>query len=113
VIEWFIRTMKDECTRRIVVDYRRKAFAKEVSLFACWYNQHRPNMSLSDRTPDEMYRDLAARRAAPRFEPRARWPRESSCVSPDMRVRGRARVHLELTVRNLGGRRHLPIVSLR
>jgi putative transposase len=113
VIERFIRTMKDECTRRILVDYRREAFANELSLFVSWYNHHRPNAALGGRTPDEVYRNLAPRCTAPRFETRPRWPRESRSASPDTRVRGHAGIHLELTVRHLEGRRHLPIVSLR
>ena len=43
VIERFIRTMKDEATRRILVPQRRTNFRLELNHFFAWYNAHRPH----------------------------------------------------------------------
>ena len=43
VIERLIRTIKDECTRRLIIPYRRSAFRRELSLFITWYNSDRPH----------------------------------------------------------------------
>ena len=44
VVERFIRTMKAECTRRLLLTpLRRESFRQELDLFATWYNEHRPH----------------------------------------------------------------------
>jgi transposase InsO family protein len=50
---------------------------------------------------------------APRFEPRPLWPRRSPCASPHTLIRGQPGARLGLDVCYLGGRRHLPIVTLK
>ena len=65
-------------------------------------------------TPDEVYfkRMPACRR--PRLEPRSRWPRRSPCARPQVLVRGRPGSNaIEIAVECRGGRKHLPIVTLR
>ena len=113
VIERLIRTIKSECTRRLLVPYRRDSFRRELALFATWYNGHRPSAALVGKTPDEVYHDLAPACLAPRFEPRRKWPRDSPCAAPRTGIRGRRGTRFELSVRHLAGRKHLPIVELK
>lgn len=113
VVERFIRTLKNDCTRLLtVVPLGPNAFARELDHFADWYNAERPHSRFGARTPDEVYfnRFPACRR--PRFEPRARWPRRSPCAEPHALVRGRPGAVVELIVGFHAGRRHLPIVTL-
>jgi len=49
----------------------------------------------------------------PRFEPRERWPRRSRCAGHQVLVRGRPGAVLELSVTCHGGRKHLPVITLR
>jgi hypothetical protein len=49
----------------------------------------------------------------PRFEPRERWPRRSSCAKPQTLVRRRPGVERELQVERYEGRSHLPVVRLK
>lgn len=114
VVERFIRSLKNECTRRLfLVPYRLCAFQEELSLYFAWYNADRPHSWLRGKTPDEVYfgRFPASRR--PRYEPRARWPRRSPCAMPHALVRGRPGAQLELDVVHRAGRRHLPVVELK
>ena len=114
VVERCIRTLKDECTRRLVlVPYRRSDLRRELSLWAAWYNADRPHTALGARTPDEVYYGRPPACVAPRYEPRRRWPRGSPCAGPDAPIRGRRGVRLELRVSCRSGRTHLPIVELR
>ena len=92
--------------------YRRDSFRREIVLFAEWYNEHRPSTALIGRTPDEVYRDLPPACSSPRMEPRRQWPRGSPCAAPQATVRGRRGVRVELDVRYLAGRKHLPIITL-
>jgi len=112
VVERFIRTMKNECTRRLLVPYQRTTLRRELALYVDWFNGHRPHDALDTATPDEIYfRRLPASRK-PRFEPRRSWPRGSSCAKPRAPFRGRCGQGIGLTVRHLAGRKHLPIVEL-
>jgi putative transposase len=113
VVERFIRTMKNECTRKLIVPYEQEGMRQELSVFVEWYNGHRPHSTLDARTPDEAYHDLQPACRAPRFEPRHRWPPGSPCAAPQAKVRGRRGQRLELNVSYLPGRKHLPIVELR
>jgi transposase InsO family protein len=93
VIERFIKSLKSECTRLLpIVPLAQAAFARELDAYIAWYNAERPHS---------------------RFEPRERWPRRSRCAGPQAIIRGRPGAVLELTVTHLGGRTHLPIVTLR
>jgi len=113
VVERCIRTLKDECTRRLSVSYRQTEIRKELALFVTWYDQHRPNTGLDGRTPDEVYFGLRPACLAPRYEPRRKWPRRSPCAAPQTKIRGRRGVRVELHVQCLAGRKHLPIVELK
>ncbi len=114
VIERCIRTLKNECTRRLVtVPYHFTAFKQELTLYLSWYNGHRPHTRFGAVTPDEVYYHRRPAARAPRFEPRPRWPRRSLCAAPRTLIRGQPGVQLDLDVRYLGGRRHLPIVTLK
>jgi putative transposase len=113
VVERFIRTLKAECTRRILVPHDKQNFEDELALFVAWYNGYRPHSHFEACTPNEIYyrRIPASRR--PRFEPRRRWPRGSPCAGPQTGIRGRRGDRFELRVGFRSGRKHLPIVTLR
>jgi putative transposase len=113
VVERFILTMKDGCTRRIIVPCRRDSFRRELSLFIAWYDGDRPHTWLDGRTPDEVYFGKPAACCARRFEPRKRWPRGSPCAQPQAEVRSRRGARFELRVGYRSGRKHLPVVELR
>ena len=107
VVERFIRSMKTECTRRILVSFRLDQMRRELAFYASWYNEHRPHMGLEGRTPEEVSHGLPAAADAPRFETRARWPRGIG------KRKGRAGGRLTLDLRYVGNRRHLPVVELK
>ena len=87
VLERFIRTLKDECTRRLpLVPLSGRKFRRELELFGYWYNGSRPHMSLGGRTPNEVYHSLRPANRRPRFEPRPGWPRGSPCAVPQVLV---------------------------
>ena len=114
VIERGIRTIKNECTRRLsVVPYRLAAFDQELALYCSWYNSLRPHSRLRGATPDEVYLRRRQEIRAPRFEPRRRWPRRSPCASPRTLIRGQPGARLDLSVQFLAERRHLPIITLK
>jgi transposase InsO family protein len=114
VIERFIKSMKNECTRLLpIVPLARAAFGRELDHFVAWYNAERPDSRFGARTPDEIYFGKFPACRRPRFETRARWPRRSPCAQPHALVRGRPGAVLELIVAHRGGRRHLPLVSLK
>jgi putative transposase len=113
IVERVIRTLKNECTRRLLVPYQRRAFRRELTLYIDWHNGHRPHDALDSATPDEIFFGRRPACREPRFEPRRGWPRGSPCAGPQAAVRGRRGDRLELEVRHLAGRRHLPIVELK
>jgi len=114
VIERCIRSIKTECTRRLIlVPYRLAAMQRELAVYFSWYNIHRPHSRLGAATPDEIYHHRRPAGRAPRFEPRPRCPRRSTCAFPRTLIRGQPGVALHLAVRFHGGRRHLPIVTLK
>ena len=114
VIERFIRSMKDECTRLLpIVPLARAAFGRELDQYLAWYNAERPHSRFGARTPDEIYFGRFPACRKPRFETRARWRRSSPCAAPHALIRGRLGIAIELSVEYRGGRKHLPVVSLR
>jgi transposase InsO family protein len=126
LIERFMRALKDECTRRLLVPLRLADFRTELSLFATWYGSHRPHQSLGGRTPSEVYE---AGRVVPFFATGAQhataandstpgaWDVEvlpaNDAASPAGRASPAGLPKLALEVTFLEGRRHLPIVKLR
>jgi transposase InsO family protein len=113
VVERFILTLKGLLSCLLLVPYRREAFLREVEAIRDWYNQHRPHTWLGGRTPEEVYQGRFPAHRRPRFEPRPAWPRGSPCAQPWALIKGRqgARLHVQVTYH--GGRKHLPIVTLR
>ena len=113
VIERFILSLKNECTRVIRVPLHGESFCRELMLFADWYNQVRSHSGLDGNTPREVYHALSPAREHPRFEPRPRWPRTAPCAFPHAPVAGQCGARLRLDVRYHWGRKHLPVVALR
>ncbi len=112
VVERFMRTLKDECSRRLTVPLGIAGMRAEVEIYAAWFNAERPHEYLGGRTPDEAYFGTEPANEAPRWEPRAKWPRRSKCAFPHVPVRGPTGVQLKLHVSYHAGRRHLPIIRL-
>jgi transposase InsO family protein len=112
VIERLIQTIKNGCTRRLLVPYAKAALHKELSLFCAWYNERRPHEWLAGATPDEVYANVTPACVRPRFEPRRKWPARAPCAAPQVKIQGRRGARLELHVSYLEGRKHLPIVTL-
>ncbi len=113
LVERLIKSLKDECTRRILVPYRRHACRRELLSFVDWYNEHRPHTALDGSTPNEVYFARRPARRRPRVEPRKKWPRRSPCARPRTLVAGQPGDLFKVRVQFHAGRRHLPIVSLR
>jgi putative transposase len=114
VIERFIKSMKNECTRPLpVVPLASVAFGRELDHYAAWYNAERPHSRFGAPTPDEVYFGSFPACRRPRFEPRTHWPRRSPCAGPHALVRGRPGAVVELHVTYHAGRKHLPVVSLK
>jgi transposase InsO family protein len=61
VVERLIRSIKNKCTRRLLVPYDRDTFRRESALDIEWYNRHRPHEVLDGVTPEEIYRDVWTR----------------------------------------------------
>jgi hypothetical protein len=108
-----IRTIKTECTRVIRVPFDIDAMRAELDVYVRWHNEHRPHTYLRGRTPDEVYFGRPPANEAPRLEPRLKYPRDAWCASPQTSVRGRRGVRLALQVSHFGGKRHLPVVSIK
>ncbi len=104
IVERFFRSMKSECTRRILVPLRLDPMRQEVACYATWYNLHRPHQGLGGLTPAEA-RD-GETHSAMSFETRPHWP--AHLDEERDRVR---RLHLGVTF--LDARRQLPIVELK
>jgi len=113
LIERFILSLKNECTRVIVVPLRRESFCRELAFFADWHRQHRAHSGLHSKTPHEVYQGIAPACQRPRYEPRARWPRSAPCASPHAPVAGHCGARIRLDVRYHWGRKHLLIVALK
>jgi len=70
-------------------------------------------MALAGRTPNELYDRSPSANRRPRFEPRPHWPRASPCAAPQTLVKGAPGARLQIRLRFLAGRRHLPIVTIQ
>jgi transposase InsO family protein len=104
IVERFIRSMKQECFRRLLVaPMTLGAVRRELGCYASWYNEHRPHATLDGRTPSEVFRGRTRRRR--RIETRARWPYQPRGRSPGKRI--------ALDVSYVAGRKHLPVIDLR
>jgi transposase InsO family protein len=111
IVERFILSLKNECTRRIIAPLRLDAFQIELTNYFRWYNEVRPHQSLGGRTPNEVYLGVPSARDGPKFEPRPELQkvrRHHKLGQKTTRVND-----LTLVVDYLEDRRHLPIVSLK
>jgi transposase InsO family protein len=113
VIERFIRSLKDECMRKIRVPFELAEFRQELVLYVTWYNYYRPHMTLNGRTPVEVFEELKPANEKPRIEPRPKWPQESPCAAPQADVEGDPGAQPVIEVAFLEGRKHLPIVRVK
>jgi putative transposase len=113
VVERMIRTMKDECTRRILIPLCLDQFRHEILSFVDWYNEHRPHTTLAGRTPNEVYFSRTPAQRRPRIEPHPLWPRPSPCAKPQTLAAGQPGDRFELKIDLFKSKRHLPIVILR
>jgi len=113
LVERFIRSMKGEGLRHVLLPLGRRDFRRELDLYATWYNDRRPHTALDGATPNERYWGEPPANRAPRWEPREKWPRASPCAAPQTLIKGKPGVRLELGVTFEAGRRHLPVVALR
>ena len=94
VVERFIRTLKDECTRRIFITLDIEEMGKEISSFVAWYNCFRPHQGLKGKFPIERYLQKPKRKKK-------------------YRVRGDDPETVKLSVLYFEDKKHLPIVKLR
>ena len=110
VVERFILSLKNECTRRILVPLRIDEFRDELLAYCRWYNAIRPHQSLYGRTPSEVSGDVVAA-VVPRFEPRLRLLESNQrCCKPDLNVVPVDNLRLDVTP--FEGRAHLTVVRL-
>jgi len=113
VVERFMRSLKSECTRRILVPLRLDTMRCELAFYVDWYNEHRPSQALEGRAPREVYDGRRPANESPRFEPRKNWPPTGLCAVPRVPVHGEHDTKLTLVITFLEDRRHLPVVELR
>jgi len=103
LIERFMRTLKHEGTRSILVPYGVENMRDELRCFATWYNNFRPHQSLRGASPREIHEGSTPANVGARVEPRALYPLARACERVN---------RLALRVSYLEGKRHLPIVAL-
>ncbi|HSS63542.1 MAG TPA: DDE-type integrase/transposase/recombinase, partial [Gammaproteobacteria bacterium] len=65
VIERFIKSLKDEWLRRLIIPLRLEAMRKELSAYISWFNDHRPHQGLDGCTPREIYEDIVPLKGVP------------------------------------------------
>ncbi len=110
IVERFILSLKNECTRRILVPLRIDEFRGELFAYCRWFNAIRPHQSRGGRTPSEVAGDTAAA-VVTRFEPRLRLLESNQRRrKPDSNVVPVGNLHLDVT--HFEGRAHLPVVRL-
>jgi len=97
VIERFMRSLKDESMRRVVLPMSVRGIERELDAYLLWYDEYRPHQSLGGRTPGEVLRG----------EGKEHGERIRAHHAPHERA------PLRLVVSHVEGRRHLPIVSLK
>ena len=110
VVERFVLSLKNECTRRILVPLRIDAFREELLAYFRWHNVIRPDQSRWGRTPSEVAGEVVAT-VVPRFEPRLRLLESNRRHrKPDLNVLPIDNLHLDVT--HFEGRDYLPVVRL-
>ena len=113
LVERFIKSLKYEWLRRIIIPLRAERMGEELSCYTAWFNEHRPHQSLGGRSPFEVYEDRTPANETARLEPRKSWPEQSPCATPQARLRCEPGVQLQLVVSLFKGRKHLPVVQLK
>ena len=112
IIERFMRTLKSEGLRRVLVPLRLDAMCACTARYIDWYNECRPHQALRGATPCEVCDRVVPANQQPRLEPRARYPAASVCAAPHVPVARRVD-DLKIDVRPFEGETHLPVVELR
>ncbi len=113
VIERFFRTMKAELPGWRSAAFRKADLERKLHSYLDWYHDHRPHQGLGGRTPHEVHDRVPPGNQAPRWEPRARWPADSTCARPAAPIREGGRANTVLEVEYLDGQSSQPIVRLR
>jgi hypothetical protein len=102
IVERFIRSLKDEGTRRLVlVPIAHGTLRRELEAYVRWYNTVRPHTTLAGKTPHEVFEGRSESRR--RLETRPRWPNRGAVPCGK----------LDLAVGHVAGRKHLPVIGLR
>jgi transposase InsO family protein len=110
VVERFILSLKNECTRRILAPLRIDEFREELFSYCRWYNVIRPHQSRGGRTPSEVAGEVVAT-IVPRFEPRLRLLEANlRRGKPDLNVVPVDNLCLNVT--HFENRAHLPVVRV-
>jgi putative transposase len=90
IVERMIRSLKSECTRKIIIPLSQSNMRFELGLYFAWYNEFRPHQGIGGKIPMELFTGIS--RNAPQYDPR--------------------KTKLNLHVAYLHERPHLPIISL-
>lgn len=94
IVERFILSLKEECTRQIIVPLNLNDIRQELALYVVWYNEFRPHLALRARTPQEVY--------------------ANSPPTPKLSVKPNSKLpEMTLKVSYLEGRKHLPVIISR
>jgi len=101
-MERFIKSMKTEHLRRIMVPLNLDEMRQELGLYATWYNEHRPHETLGARTPLEVYQGLRSLGEVACNSP----PLSRLSFSPKSKT-----PTFDMDCRGLEGVRHLPVIS--
>ena len=112
LVERFWRSLKSECTRRVMIPFGIDAMNVALSSYAAWHNTWRPHQGLGGATPMERYRGLTPARDEARVEVREQYPlRDARAVARGSPEGTRAKLR-GLRVTSLDGRQELPRVEL-
>jgi transposase InsO family protein len=113
VIERVFETLKYEFLYGIFVPYRLAEIDRALAAWMLWYNEHRPNEALGNRTPAEVRDGLVTARDRERIETRTRMPLARASPEGATTEARRPRGKLTLVASYVGGYRQLPVIELR
>jgi len=113
IIERFMRTLKSEGLRRILVPLTARTMHRELSLLCRWYNAHRPHRAHGGATPAEMRDGRLPAQHVLGVETRPGHPLRGKLTERRGIQKVERAERLELVVGHLEGRAHLPIVEIR
>ena len=105
VIERFIKSLKQEWLRRLIIPLRLERMRNDLSAYAFWFNEHRPHQALNGCTPREVFEHRIPANQSRHFELRPGWSADQGDALPC--------VHLTLSVTYHERRKHLPIIELK